>query len=82
VVTDLEVPHTGAYFDDDTGAFVAADDRNRCGQVPGSDVVIGVAESGGLEGHQDFTVARGIEVDFFDAPILFVVPQDGGIHLH
>ena len=25
---------------------------------------------------------RRIEINFLDAPVLFVVPQDGGIHLH
>ena len=82
VIADFKFPHSGTDFDDDTGALVAADDGNRGGQVPGSDVVVGVAQSGGLERHQDFAVFRRIEIDLFDAPILFVVPQDGGIHLH
>ena len=82
VIADFKLPHSRADLDHDTGTFVAADDGNRRGQIPGSDVVIGVAKSGGLERHQDFTVARRVEIDFLDAPILFVVPEDGGIHLH
>jgi hypothetical protein len=82
MITDLELPDPGADLDDDSGTLVAADDGDRRGQVTGADVVVGVAESGGLEGHQDFALLWRVEVDFFDAPILFVIPQDGGIHLH
>jgi hypothetical protein len=82
VVSDVKLPDSVADFDHDTGALVTADDGNRGGKIPGSDVVVGVAQAGGLEGHQDFAVAWRIKVDFLDAPHLFVVPQDCGIHLH
>jgi hypothetical protein len=74
VVADFKLPDSSADLDHDTGAFVTADDGNRGGKIPGSDVVVGMAQAGGLEGHQDFAVARRIEVDFLDVPLLFVVP--------
>ena len=82
MIPEFKFPHSGADLDYNTGTFVTADDGHRRGEIPGSDVVIGVAKSGGLERHQDFAVARRVEIDFLDAPILFVVPEDGGIHFH
>ena len=74
MIADFQFPHSGADLDHDTGAFVTADDGNRGGKISGPDVVVGMAQAGGLEGHQDLAVARRIEVDFLDVPHLFVVP--------
>jgi hypothetical protein len=51
VVADFKLPDSSADLDHDTGAFVTADDGNRGGKIPGSDVVVGMAQAGGLEGH-------------------------------
>jgi hypothetical protein len=82
MIAHLQVAHSRPDFLHHAGAFVAADDGHRGGQVAGPDVVIGMAQSGGLEGHQHFALLRRVEVDFLDAPFLFVVPEDRRVHFH
>ena len=38
-------------------------------QVAGADVMIGVTQPGGLEGHQDLAILRPVEFDLLDIPI-------------
>ena len=82
MVAGCQFAHAWADIKHNAGALMAADDRHRGGQVTGTDVMIGVAQPGGFERHQNLAGLWRIKVDFFDAPVLFVVPQDGGIHLH
>jgi hypothetical protein len=83
VVTNLQVTHTGSDLLHDARALVAADDRHRHpGEVAGADVVIGMAQAGGLEGHQHFAFLWTIEIYVLDTPFLIDIPQHGGIHLH
>jgi hypothetical protein len=74
VVADLQVPHPGTDLLHYAGTLVATDDRQRHGKVAGADVMIRVAEPGGLEGHQDLTVLRAVEVYFLDTPFLIDCP--------
>jgi hypothetical protein len=41
-----------------------------------------MAQSGGLERHQDLAVLRTVEFDLLDTPFLIDIPQHGGVHLH
>src|SRR4051794_26540765 len=83
MIADFQVAHTRSDVLDDPGALMAADDRHRhSGEVPGADVMIGVAQPGGFERHQDLTVLGTVEFDLLDAPVLIDVPKDGGTHLH
>src|ERR1700724_2025156 len=82
VVADVQVPHTGSHLLDYAGALVTANDGKREGKVTRAHVVIGVAQSGGLERDEHLAVLRTVEVDLLDAPILVHVPQHRGVHLH
>ena len=74
MVAGLHVPHAGADFLHDASPFVATDDGQRHGKVAGADMMIRVAEPGGLEGHQDLAVLRPIEVYLLDAPFPIEFP--------
>ena len=74
MVADLQVLHAGADILHDTRTLVAADDRQRHRKIAGPDVMIGVAEPGGLKGHQDLAVLRPIEVYLLDAPFPIEFP--------
>ena len=70
VVADLEVATPGPDFLHDACALVPADHRQRhAGQVAGPDMVVGMAQAGGLERHQDLALFRSVEVDLLDTPI-------------
>ena len=67
---------------DDAGSLVAADDRQGERQVAGHQMLVGVAQAGADQPHQDLAVLRGIQVDLLDAPVLADLPQDRGSGLH
>ncbi len=72
----------GADLFHDAGAFVAADHRERDGDVAGDQVGVGMAQPGGGELDEDLLLLRRVEVDLLDAPLLPEAPQDGGLDLH
>ena len=82
VVAGFEIANPRADLLDDASALVAADDRHRHREVARARMVIGVAEPGCLEGDQDLTLLRPVEIDFLDAPISIDFPQNRRVHLH
>ena len=93
VVADLHGPHPGPDGLDHAGALVAADDREeaveahhrehlrRRDHVAGDEVLVAVAQAGGLPAHEDLTLLRIVDVDLLDLPVLLGSPQDGGVGL-
>ncbi len=83
MIADLQVPHAGADLLHDTGALMPADRRKRhAGQIAGLDMVVGVAQPGGLECDEDLALFRSVEVDLLDTPRLVELPQHGSVRLH
>ena len=69
MVTRRESLHARADFPERSRTLVAADDRQRCGQVADADVLVGMTQAGGLPRHQHFAVLRRIEIDLLDGPV-------------
>ena len=82
VVAGRQTDDTRADLPHDARTLVAADERKRGRQVPGADVLVGVAQAGGLPGHQHLAVFGWVEVDLFDGPVGAVLPQNRGVGLH
>jgi hypothetical protein len=51
-------------------------------EVPGEQVLVGVAQPGADQLHQHFTALRRVELDLFHAPVGLRLPQDRRVHLH
>ena len=83
MIAHLQVADPGADLLDDARPLVPADDRQcHAGQISGLDMVVGMAQPGGLERDQDLALLRSVEVDFLDRPRLVESPQHGGVRLH
>ncbi len=77
MVARREVVDSLADLDDDTGAFVAAEDRERRHRdVAGDDVVIGVAHARHFERDLDLALARVTDLDLLDRPRLMEIPDE------
>ena len=79
MVTDGESLDTGTDGGDDPGALVPAEHGEpRRRNAAGHQVVIGVAQAGGLELHRDLTAPRLADLDVLDRPWLVDAPQQRG----
>ena len=81
MVASLQAAYAGADFLHDARTLVPTDDRQQPRKVTGAHVVIGVAQPGGLEGHQNRALLWAIKIYVLDAPFLIDVPQHRGVHL-
>jgi hypothetical protein len=61
---------------------VAADHRERPGQVAGDDVFVGVAQSAAAEFDENLTRLRRIEVDLLDTPFGAAFPENRRLCFH
>ena len=93
VVAGSERRHAGADLDALAGTFVATDDREllepehvggllRDDHVARADVLVGVAQAGADQLHEDLTGLGRVEIDLLDAPVGVRLPQDCGAGLH
>ena len=82
MVAGFDADHPGADLLHDAGALVAADHRERDGDVAGDEVGVGVAQPRGRQADEDLLLPGRVEVDLLDAPLLAETPQDGGGRLH
>jgi hypothetical protein len=66
----------------DAGTLVAADDRQREGQVARGQVLVAVAHAAGGDLDQHLTLLGWVELDVFDAPGRVELPENGCFRLH
>ena len=84
VIAHRDPGYLRADLEDDAGAFMPADDRERAWGVTGDGVIVGVAQAARSKFDEDLTLLRWVKVDLFDLPRLVDAPQDGsaGLHTH
>lgn len=82
VVAGLERGHPRADLLNDPCALVPTDDGQHRGRVTGSRMVVRVAQARRLPGDQDLAIARSVQVDLFDTPVLMGTPENSAVHLH
>src|SRR6185437_6987195 len=83
VIALLQAGHAAADIDDNAGAFVAEDRGEEAFGVRARQrVLVGVADAGGLDLHENLAVARPIELDGFDAELLAGLAGDRCAYLH
>ena len=89
VVTDGDAGDTRAHLDDHTRTFVATDRREHgCRRLPrrhhvaGDQVLIAVAQAGGLPFDDHLTDLRSVDLDLLDLPFLMRPVKDCCLALH
>jgi hypothetical protein len=82
VVARLEPGHPGPDLLDDARALVAADDRVPDRNVPGLQMLIGVAQAGRHPAHQHFAGLGRVKVEFGDLPVPTQIAKDRCLGLH
>jgi hypothetical protein len=93
VVAHRQSGHLGTDLHDLPGALVTSDHRKLLDpelllglvgkdEVPGEQVLVGVAQPGSDQLDQHFTAPRRVELDLLHAPVGLRLPQDRRVHLH
>jgi hypothetical protein len=82
MITGRHRGHAGSNFLDDTGGFVAADERQSARHVAADNVIVRMTQTRCREPYEDLTGVRGIELHVLDRPRLTDFPSDSRTCLH
>jgi hypothetical protein len=67
---------------DDAGTLVAPDDREPGDDVAVTEMLVGVAQTGGDVADEDFAFLRRVEIKLDDLPVLPELPEHRSLGLH